>query len=1223
MGGRMELQLVRWIREHTETSAVELARRLCMAEASRHGLSLDTVSITGRVKVGDQGIDGRTLFPTTMDSLFPLGPCVWQIKSGSTTPSHTTEFDPEKHAGLIEAIKGGSDYVLFWTFDPTDVVRSNVETGFMTAVQQARPDANVRFLFADQIERLCYQHLSVLAQSGPAPLRGLVGLKVWERTFELIDFEADEKRLAAIDILRDHATHEREPHGIHIIGDTGVGKSRLVYEALSLDGLRERVLVVPDTRFWDGEILTHIANTEGSSLVLVVDDCDAESRTRIDDLVGMSQGRIRLITTGSRATRERHVENRRKFELLPLTTDASTKIARSKGLDEQEATRVADLTQGYPGIADRLAKAIAYGRSDTTLLDRIRGDDEIGPVLAALVEDADVPLLGLISLFERIGFDGEVAPELGLACKAFDVDEAAVRRVADRELQKYVSTAGRFRRVTPKLFAIWLATRFLEMHSSTIVNELEELPEFLRQRIFDQMYQFAGDQVVSRTLGTLLEQAPFGSGAIADVDDGAARLIHVASIVNPLAAIAAIERIMEGVTTQELASARDGRRDLVVAIEVLLWSDDLFERAATAALRLAIAENEQWSNNATGTIQGIYRVYLGGTNASYDRRVAWTREALEAFGQDAIPIIVPGLAFAFDANETRMSTDFGGGATPDEWRPATFEEEIAARQAAWELLIEIARSNPDSRGAVASSLAQGLRTALLRGLSGDALALLTTVQWPARGRAELIEALNHARTYDEPAPDVDAEITDLIAQLAGEGLEERATYVFAASVWELTDDRSERLAGLPGPLVDLVDEVANGGATVWRQMTDISRDGNPDTISRFFEQLAKRTPSVEFEREMEVLNPPPLPALTGYLRGLTMAGAVDAVAVLERWSGMEQLSGSIVRAVHLLPATDDLARIAIAGVNQGKAPAEDLGQLLYGAWTRPLNPDVVADLLMLLVEAVRTRLNEGDSLRAQQALDHALGIADQWTEENPVPTIGSPLRSALTDLLAISDDVRIGATSPSSMLDLHLAHIVPRLALSTRERLAMLLRRFQSLQSFPSEYALEELDELMSTEAAEVVPAIVEFLKSSADGSFHPWSVWLDDAKLLSRIQQDADLDQLTQLIIDTGDPGTWSHLVAHIAFDTDEPDPLLVAMLGRSDDADLRATATFQFMHPHSVSWGPESDNLRRRREMADRWHSLSGQHPPLFVQWLNELTKALDAGIRRADQREAEERQ
>jgi hypothetical protein len=1216
----MDLQIVRWIREQDENGAVSLARSLCMAEASRHGLSPDVVSISGRVKAADQGIDGSTKFPPGLQSIFPLGLRAWQIKSGSTPPSAEKEFNPGKHAGLIKAIMDGADYVLFWTNDPIEITRTNVETDFTNAVQAVRADAKVTILFASQIEQLCYRHMSVLAQNGPAPIYGLVGLTVWSRTFELIDYEADEKRRALIDVLRRHVTHELEPYAIHVIGDTGVGKSRLVYEALAQEGLRERVLVVPDPGSWDRALVSHIANIEGSSLVLVVDDCAADIRRALDDLLGLTQGRIRLITTGSRATRERHVENRGKFELLPLAIEASKKIAHSKGLDEQQATRVAGLTEGYPGITDRLARAIAWGGSDTSLLERIRGDDDVGPVLATLVEEADVPLLGLIALFERIGFDAEVAPELTLACEVFGVPEAAVRRVADRELQKFVSTAGRYRRVTPRVFAIWLASRFLQARSDTIADELKRLPESLRNRILDQMREFEHDPVVAHAVETLLEQAPFISGAIAGVDDGAARLIHVASIVNPQAAMAAIERVMDGATTEELASARDGRRDLVAAIEVMLWYEDLFERAATAALRLAIAENERWSNNATGILQGMYHVFLGGTSASYVRRVAWTREALRDFGQEAIPIIVPGLASAFEAHESRMSTDFGGGTAPTEWRPSTFEEEVAARRSAWELLIEIAQRDVASRAAVASSLARGLRIALLRGMPTEVLTSLGTVAWPARGRVELIESLNHARKYDEPDPGVDAQITGIITQLAGDDLDERARYVFAASVWELTEEQDELVAGLPGVLVDLAEEVANSDAATWRQVIEISSDGNADTTSRFFELLAKKAPNLEFEREMERLEPPPLPALTGYLRGLVMVDAVDPVTVLEQWTTNKQLSASIVRAVHLLPATDELASLAIAAVNQGASAAEDLGQFLYGGWARNLDPNILASLLRLLGEAVRRRLDEGDGPRARRALEHALGIADQWTEYQSVPPAGSPLRSALSELLAISDQAEVGP-GDSSMLDLHIAHIIPRMGLTTPERLELLLQRFQSLQSFPSEYVLKELDELISADPIAGAPAIVGFLTSSSDDGSHRWSFWLEDAKLLSRIQSAVELDQLVQLVVGTGNPKSWAHLIAHIAFDADEADPLLVALLGLSDDAELRGAAVFRFMHPRSSYWGSESDNLKRRREAAVRWRAHSGR-PALFVEWLDEVLEALDANIGRAEEREAEGR-
>src|SRR5680860_215573 len=484
----MDLQIVRWIRGQDENGAVSMARTLCMAEAGRHRLDLGTVSFSARVKAKDQGIDGRTTFPIELDTLFPHGPHVWQIKSGSTTPSATAEFDPDKHAALVEAIKDGSDYVLFWTNDPTEQVRKHAQEGFSDAVRKVRSDARAVVLFADEIERLCYQHLAVLAQHGPVPISGLAGLDIWApREFELIEYQADDARLETIGAIRKHVTDEEEPAEIHVFGDTGVGKSRLAYEALSQDGIRERVLVAPDPASWDHGLLTIVAGSPGSSLILVVDDCEAEDRKSLSRLVGMSRGRVRLVTIGSRGTRERPAEDRRRLEVLPLGTEASREIALSIGISEQDATVVANHTEGYPGLAATLARAIRYGSSDTTLLARIRGDDEIGPVLATLIDEVEVPILGLLALFERIGFDGDLAPELTVACETFGIDEAQVRAVADRELQRFVSTAGRFRKVTPRLFAVWLASQFMEMRSATIAEELKALPESLRERIVEQM----------------------------------------------------------------------------------------------------------------------------------------------------------------------------------------------------------------------------------------------------------------------------------------------------------------------------------------------------------------------------------------------------------------------------------------------------------------------------------------------------------------------------------------------------------------------------------------------------------------------------------------------------------------------------------------------------------------------------------------------------------------
>lgn len=133
--------------------------------------------------------------------------------------------------------------------------------------------------------------------------------------------------------------------------------------------------------------------------------------------------------------------------------------------------------------------------------------------------------------------------------------------------------------------------------------------------------------------------------------------------------------------------------------------------------------------------------------------------------------------------------------------------------------------------------------------------------------------------------------------------------------------------------------------------------------------------------------------------------------------------------------------------------------------------------------------------------------------------------------------------------------------------------------------------------------------------------MWLEDAKVLTLVEAGAGADLMVDLVTRTFAPDTWSSLVGHIAFDTDVPDPLLVALLGKSAEQDLRGRATLRFMHPHAASIGPESTNLRHRKEAAAQWR-LAGAFPPLFVEWLNELINVLDASINRAELREAEER-
>ncbi len=61
-----------------------------------------------------------------------------------------------------------------------------------------------------------------------------------------------------------------------------------------------------------------------------------------------------------------------------------------------------------------------------------------------------------------------------------------------------------------------------------------------------------------------------------------------------------LRELIEQVDPETLASQRNSRRDLVWTLEKLAWHSRTFETPADSLLKLAVAENETYANNATG-----------------------------------------------------------------------------------------------------------------------------------------------------------------------------------------------------------------------------------------------------------------------------------------------------------------------------------------------------------------------------------------------------------------------------------------------------------------------------------------------------------------------------------------------------------------------------------------------------------------------------------------------
>jgi hypothetical protein len=1144
--------------------------------------------MSGRTKVGDEGVDGRTEFTVSERLLLPAGRQVWQVKSGTSQPQVRSEFK-KKHKSLIDSIQSGDNYVLFWTSDPTDPKSIKTRNTFEAKVREIRADASCTFLFADQIERLCWRHLGVLALESDLPLGGLVDLQQWKAMEGLaaIPFQPDDLRTQSIPVLQAHTrTADQSSAAIHVFGDTGVGKSRLVFEALNEPGIAERVLVAPDADHFDKGILLQVAQHAEWHLVLVVDDCVQSDRDSLTKYLGMAEGRLRLITIGSRSRRDADAPDDRYIPLTPLLGEASKQVALSVGLDEADADRVASLTEGYPGLARTLAVAIAHGSSDTSLIQRVRGHQALGSVLESLLPPDDIAPLSVLALFERIGYDDEFSQELTIACEHFEVNETDLRRICDRELGRFVSRAGRFRRVSPRLFALWLVGEFFDRYEGNVATTLAALPSSLRDRIVEQMQDAAGDPRVEAAFVDILGSPPFSFGTLAEVDGGAARLLHVAAITAPAATMDVIDRLINRATVDDLRQFGPGRRETVWALEVLLWFEDLFELAADALLRLAVAENETWANNATGTLKGAFKVFLGGTSAPYSRRLVWASRILDApFDLAAIPIIVDGLGHGLAMHESRSVTHFGGRSAPAEWRPALAADEVDARRGAWEQLMRVARTIPSEQEHAADIMAKGLGVALRAGLKDLVLSDIRSIEWSPAARTAFGSAVSFLLRVPDTPLDIREKLGRLRDELEGTTEKDKLDYLLTLPSWQLS--RAPTSSYQPGGenlLAEVAQELVSEGADAILAAFDRAAVADPQSAGILFQQIASTSNDESLLPQLEGRVLIGESAILGYFAGLAdRRGPEWAKSVIRRWLETQDLGHLVVRASHLLPADDELANLAVRAVDRGFSDATELGRLLFGAWTRPLSSTAVVPILQKL-----------ESAGTAAAVEQGLGIAQQWFEEHP-QGIDDDLSTTAKALVESSK----GMAEDAGMVRYLRADILGRLDLSATDKIQILLSLLSAEDSYIEDQELGLFESLAKQAPADAVRATVRLLTAGGQDS-SAWNPFLSHSRLLSKLEHFTSSELVVATVQELVEESIWPSLVEHIDVTPDTPDPLLLALLAEDGSDELRDKATFAFMFP-GATMGSLSRHFAGRIEVAKRWQG--EVTTPIIVTWLDDV--------------------
>lgn len=491
----------------------------------------------------------------------------------------------------------------------------------------------------------------------------------------------DEKR--SNDLLALTSALKLERAVVRLTGASGLGKTRLLLEALELstfiDDANVLVFNIPG---YDLSIKESVRRMVEDSVhgVVVVENYDTELHNFLAKEVSKTECYLKVITIGYS---DEQVEDSIQIQLSPLSDDAIKQVLTPilVGMNPNDVDRVARFAQGYPLMATLIAEQY---QKEGRLLGSIESDSVIKKLVDGNggITNSERDVLSACSLFDVFGTaEGSAGEEArfiaekvaGSDLKTFD----RVLHIFTR--RQIINRAGRYARLVPKPLALTLASQWWQEASFERQQQLiNTIPNSLMQSFCTQASYLDDQPSVQRFSDRLFgPSSPFAQAEVLLTDRGS-KLFRAFVEVNPESTSNALYHILDVYSNEQLKGIEnETRRNLVWGLEKLCFHAHVFEKSAWCLLLLASAENERWSNNATGMFAQLFRVSLSGTQVKPKIRFDLLRRGI-GINQSKIDMVVLealNQAISTSGGTRTLGAEYQGTKAPlEEWRPKTWQE---------------------------------------------------------------------------------------------------------------------------------------------------------------------------------------------------------------------------------------------------------------------------------------------------------------------------------------------------------------------------------------------------------------------------------------------------------------------------------------------------------------------------------------------------------------------
>lgn len=300
------------------------------------------------------------------------------------------------------------------------------------------------------------------------------------------------------------------------------------------------------------------------------------------------------------------------------------------------------IADGFPGMAIDLVRNFKEGQGN---IDIHRVDHFINKLLKFEKghEEEQRMVLCSLALFQPCPYDNEYKKAFMFIrdnesiTPLYNYSQEQKRHVFSHTIDRYdkslIEISESWLTVRPFPLANWLVNKWFADDNDPerfeqIVADIENLDEPYREVIKNGLckrLEYMQDSAPAQEMILLLttgERAPFCNEKVVCSDLGS-RLFLAMSSVNPVAVAKCLYNVLSPKPIEWVKEYIDGdvRRNLVWALEKLCFNKDSYNYASKIMALFAIAENETWTNNASGQFSQLFHILLPGTEADLSERL--------------------------------------------------------------------------------------------------------------------------------------------------------------------------------------------------------------------------------------------------------------------------------------------------------------------------------------------------------------------------------------------------------------------------------------------------------------------------------------------------------------------------------------------------------------------------------------------------------------------------